>query len=334
MAKIAVLGAGSWGTALAKALAERDHEVALWARSADIAAKIRAERENTAYLPGVALPDRVSTTHSLQDAMDGASSVYIVVPSHGLREVLVQAIPYLPSHGPIISASKGIENSSLLLMSQVIESVLPTSMRARVCALGGPSFARETGLGMPTAVCIACKDQELARGVQQELAGDRLRVYTTDDVMGVEVGGALKNVIAIAVGAADGLGFGHNARAALITRGLAEMSRLAMHLGAHPLTMSGLAGLGDLVLTCTGDLSRNRRVGLELARGRSLASVVGDMRMVAEGVRTAKSAHALAIREQVDMPITAEVNAALYEGKAPLTAVESLLARVPRSERD
>jgi len=334
MAKIAVLGAGSWGTALAKALAERDHEVALWARSADIAAKIRAERENSAYLPGVALPDGVVATHSLQDALEGASSVYLVVPSHGLREVLVQALPYLPSHGPIISASKGIENSSLLLMSQVIEGVLPASMRSRVCALGGPSFARETGLGMPTAVCVACKDQELARSVQHELAGDRLRVYTTDDVMGVEVGGALKNVIAIAVGAADGLGFGHNARAALITRGLAEMSRLAIHLGAHPLTMAGLAGLGDLVLTCTGDLSRNRRVGLELARGRSLASVVGDMRMVAEGVRTAKSAHDLAIRENVDMPITAEVNAALYEGKAPVAAVESLLSRVPRSERD
>ncbi|MEY4576847.1 MAG: hypothetical protein RL701_1550 [Pseudomonadota bacterium] len=334
MSNIAVLGAGSWGTAIAKALAERDHVVTLWARSPEVAEKLAAERENSAYLPGITLPDRLRITHELSAALDGATSVYFVVPSHGLREVLVQALPYLPAEGPLVSASKGIENSSLLMMSQVIEDLLPEPMRHRVCALGGPSFARETALAMPTAVCVGSKSEDHALTVQAELSGDRLRVYTTDDVIGVEVGGALKNVMAIAVGAADGLGFGHNARAGLITRGLAEMSRLAIHMGAHPLTLAGLSGLGDLVLTCTGDLSRNRRVGLELGRGRSLQAILGEMRMVAEGVRTAKSAHALALRENVDMPITREVHAALYEGKAPLAAVESLLARVPRPERD
>jgi len=334
MSKVTVLGAGSWGTALAKALAERGHQVALWARTQEVAAKLRAERENSAYLPGIALPTNVHATHELPKALEGASSVYIVVPSHGLREVLTQALPFLPERGPLISASKGIENASLLLMTQVIEDVVPPAHRGRVCALGGPSFAREVGAGMPTCVCIASKDQELATQVQLELASDRLRVYTTDDLIGVEVGGALKNVMAIAVGAADGLECGHNARAALITRGLAEMARLAIHLGAHPMTLAGLSGLGDLVLTCTGDLSRNRRVGLELARGRTLAEVLGEMRMVAEGVKTTKSAHALAAREGVDMPITREVHAALYEGKAPLAAVESLLSRVPRPERD
>jgi glycerol-3-phosphate dehydrogenase (NAD(P)+) len=334
MSTIAVLGAGSWGTALAKTLAERDHTVALWSRGAELSARLASERENAGYLPGVKLPENIRPTHELASALRGATTVYVVVPSHGLREVMTQALPWLPKHGAIISATKGIENASLLLMTQVLEQLLPSEMRHRVCALGGPSFARETALGMPTAVCLAGRDPELAHVAQHELAGERFRVYTTDDLVGVEVGGALKNVMAIAVGAADGLGFGHNARAALITRGLAEMARLAVHLGAHPMTLAGLSGLGDLVLTCTGDLSRNRRVGLELARGRKLADVLGEMRMVAEGVRTARSAHALAVRENVDMPITREVHAALYEDKPPLAAVESLMSRVPRSERD
>jgi glycerol-3-phosphate dehydrogenase (NAD(P)+) len=334
MSIVAVLGAGSWGTALAKTLAERGHNVRLWARSPELVSSIRAEGENSAYLPGIALPKNVHATHELPTALEGAVSVYVVVPSHGLRDVLSRAVPYIPANAAVISASKGIENETLLLMTDVIQQVLPSSMRNQICALGGPSFAREAGLGMPTAVSIACKDPMLGKRLQTELNGDRFRVYTTDDLLGVELGGALKNVIAIAVGAADGLGFGHNARAGLITRALAEMSRLAIHLGAHPMTLAGLSGLGDLVLTCTGDLSRNRRVGLELARGRTLQEVLSEMRMVAEGVRTAKSAHALATREGVDMPITREVHAALYEGKAPLDAVESLLSRVPRPERD
>jgi len=331
---VTVLGAGSWGTALAKVLAERQHDVRLWARSSELVRSISTDGENAAYLPGISLPSNVRATNDLAQALDGAVSVYVVVPSHGLRDVLTKALPYLPPKAALISASKGIENDSLLLMTQVIEQIVPAGMKNQVCALGGPSFAKEAGLGMPTAVCIASKDQGLAERVQLELMNDRFRVYTTDDLIGVELGGALKNVVAIAVGAADGLGCGLNARAALITRALAEMSRLAIHMGAHPLTLAGLAGLGDLVLTCTGDLSRNRRVGLELARGRTLDEVVGEMRMVAEGVRTAKSAHALATREGVDMPITREVHAALYEGKAPQEAVSSLLSRVPRPERD
>jgi len=334
MSTIAVLGAGSWGTALAKTLAERGHQVALWARDSEFAARLASERENKTYLPGAALPPAIRPTHDLREALTGVGSVYVVVPSHGFRDVVTQAVPFLPERGAIISATKGIENDSLLLMTQVLEDLLPAAMRYRVCALGGPSFAHETALGMPTAVCLAGRNTELAERAQHELAGDRFRVYTTDDLAGVEIGGALKNVIAIAVGAADGLGFGHNARAALITRGLAEMTRLATHFGAHPLTLAGLSGLGDLVLTCTGDLSRNRKVGLELARGRKLADVLADMRMVAEGVRTAKSVHALAQREGIDMPIATEVHAALYEGKPPLAAVESLLSRVPRPERD
>lgn len=334
MAIVSVLGAGSWGTALAKTLGERGHDVRLWARSSELVRSMSAERENAAYLAGISLPPSVRPTHDLADALRDAVSVYVVIPSHGLRAVLAHALPHLPTQAALISASKGIENDSLLLMTQVIQQLVPKAMHAQVCALGGPSFAREAGLGMPTVVSVACKDPVLARRVQLELTSDRFRVYTTDDVVGVELGGALKNVIAIAVGAADGLGFGHNARAGLITRALAEMSRLAIHMGAHPMTLAGLSGLGDLVLTCTGDLSRNRRVGLELGRGRTLSEVLADMRMVAEGVRTAKSAHALAVREGVDMPITREVHAALYEGKAPLEAVESLLSRVPRPERD
>ena len=334
MATVTVLGAGSWGTAIAKTLAEGQHDVRLWARSAELARSIQQDRANAAYLPEIALPSNVRATHELAQALEGAVSVYLVVPSHGMRDVLKQALPFLPPKAALISASKGIENESLLLMTQVIEQIVPAAMRGQVCALGGPSFAREAGLGMPTAVSIASKDASLASRVQLELMNDRFRVYTTDDLIGVELGGALKNVIAIAVGAADGLGFGHNARAALITRALAEMARLAIHMGAHPMTLAGLSGLGDLVLTCTGDLSRNRRVGLELARGRTLSEVVGEMRMVAEGVRTAKSAHALATREHIDMPITREVHAALYEGKPPIEAVTSLMSRVPRPERD
>jgi glycerol-3-phosphate dehydrogenase (NAD(P)+) len=334
MSKVAVLGAGSWGTALGKALADHGHEVWLWARSAEMANRLSAERENNPYLPGIKLPPSLFPTHDLAGALHGARTVLFVVPSHGLREVVIQSLPHLPKQGPIVTATKGIENSSLMMMSQVIEQQLPAGAQHRVCALGGPSFANETALGMPTAVCLAGRERKLAEEVQQQLASDRFRVYTTDDLVGVELGGALKNVMAIAVGAADGLGYGHNARAALITRGLAEVARLATQMGANPMTLAGLAGLGDLVLTCTGDQSRNRRVGLELGRGRKLSDVLGEMRMVAEGVRTAKSAHALAEREGVDMPITREVYRALYEDKPPHEAVESLMSRAPRPERD
>lgn len=334
MDSVTVLGAGSWGTAIAKGLADHGHQVRLWARREDQALGIQELRENQAYLSGFRLPENLIATHDLERALHGSSGVYVVVPSHGLRQVVRDAVPFLPKRGPIVTATKGIENDSLHWMTQVLEDVLPAALHGRVCALGGPSFAREVAAGMPSAVCLAGRDEAVALTAQHQLASERFRVYTTDDVVGVEIGGALKNVMAIAAGAADGLGFGHNARAALITRGLAEMARLGMQLGANPLTLAGLSGLGDLVLTCTGDLSRNRHVGIEMGKGRTLAEVLAEMRMVAEGVRTAKSAYDLAQREGVDMPITTEVYRALYEAKPPLEAVTSLLSRTLRSERD
>jgi glycerol-3-phosphate dehydrogenase (NAD(P)+) len=329
-----VLGAGSWGTAIAKGLADRGHRVRLWSRREDQASRIQETRENSEYLPGVQMPEALFATHDLERALAGSEGVYVVVPSHGLRQVVREATPFMPPRGPIVTATKGIENDSLHWMTQVLEDVLPSTMHGRICALGGPSFAREVAAGMPSAVCLASRDHKVGLVAQEQLAGERFRVYTTEDIVGVEIGGALKNVMAIAAGAADGLGFGHNARAALITRGLAEMARLGQALGANPLTLAGLSGLGDLVLTCTGDLSRNRRVGLEMGGGRTLAQVLADMRMVAEGVKTAKSAYDLAVRERVDMPITTEVYRALYEGKPPIEAVTSLLSRTLRQERD
>jgi glycerol-3-phosphate dehydrogenase (NAD(P)+) len=334
MDTVTVLGAGSWGTAIAKGLADHGHRVRLWARREEQARGIQEQRENTVYLPGAPLPENLLVTHDLERALAGSQGVYVVVPSHGLRQVVRDAVAFMPSRGPIVTATKGIENESLHWMTHVLEDVLPSAMHSRVCALGGPSFAREVAAGMPSAVCLASRDPEIGVTAQQQLASERFRVYTTEDVIGVEIGGALKNVMAIAAGAADGLGFGHNARAALITRGLAEMARLGAHLGANPLTLAGLSGLGDLVLTCTGDLSRNRRVGLEMASGKTLAAVLADMRMVAEGVKTAKSAYDIAQREGVDMPITTEVYRALYEEKPPIEAVSSLLSRTLKAERD
>jgi len=334
MTRVAVLGAGSWGTALAGHLARKGVEARLWARRPALALEIRRRGENPAYLAGVPLAERVHVTGDLDEALAGADMVFFVVPSHGLRELARSCKELLPADAPIVSATKGIENDSLMLMTEVLRDELGAAAEPRLCALGGPSFAREVALELPTVVCVAGSDHAVACDVQGLLTSDRFRVYSTEDVVGVELGGALKNVIAIAAGAADGLGFGHNARAGLITRGIAEITRLATQMGAHPQTLAGLSGLGDLVLTCTGDLSRNRSVGMELGKGRPLEQVLSEMKMVAEGVRTAKSAHRLAEREGVDMPITAEVYRALYEGKSPISAVESLLGRPPRPERD
>jgi glycerol-3-phosphate dehydrogenase (NAD(P)+) len=334
MTRVAVLGAGSWGTALAKHLAQKGYATRLWARNPELAARIDRTRQNPGYLPGVMLPDALFVTSDLATALADAELVLVVVPSHGLRELARKFAPLLPGSAIVVSATKGIENDSLMLMTQVLLAELGQAAEPRLCALGGPSFAREVAADLPTAVSVASTDLDTAQRAQAWLAGDRFRVYSTEDVVGVEVGGALKNVIAIAAGAADGLGFGHNARAGLITRGIAEISRLALQLGANPQTLAGLSGMGDLVLTCTGDLSRNRSVGIELGRGRSLEDVLGEMTMVAEGVRTAKSAFDLARRENVDMPITTEVYRALYEGKSPISAVESLLGRALRAERD
>lgn len=330
---VAVLGAGSWGTALAKLLADQGCDTRLWARRQEQAEAIQAKRENEAYLPGFTLPDTLRATSDLADALASAELVVSVVPTHGLRAVLTDAGPLFPEGAPIVSATKGIENSTLDMVSAIFEESLPEDRHRYLTYLGGPSFAKEVAADIPTAVCIAGKDEAVTAEAQKVLATGRFRVYTTDDVVGVELGGALKNVVAIAAGIADGLGFGHNTRAAIITRGLAEITRLAVDLGANPLTLAGLSGMGDLVLTCTGDLSRNRQVGLRLGKGQKLPEILESMQMVAEGVRTSKSAYHLSEREDIDMPITREVYRMLYEAKTPMQAVGELMGRPLRIER-
>lgn len=332
--RAAVLGAGSWGTALGKVLAENGLQTTLWGLPSDPIREINEQHENPKYLSGIQLPTNLRATDSLDGALEGADLVMLVVPSHVLREVANQLAPRLPLSVPVITAIKGIENDSLMLPSQILTNILPPDRHAQLTFLAGPSFAREVAQGIPTAVLVAAHSSAYAQVAQDALNNSRLRVYSTDDVIGVEVGGALKNVVAIAAGISDGLGFGHNSRAALITRGLAEIGRLATKLGAHPLTMSGLSGMGDLVLTCTGDLSRNRHVGIELGKGKKLPKILSEMTMVAEGVRTTKSAYELSRREHVPMPIVEGMYRILYEHADPRNEVAELMARTPRPERD
>ena len=329
--RIAVIGAGAWGTALADLLARNGEEVRLWARESDVVASIDDRHVNERFLEGFTLAPSLRAYGDLAEALADAELAVIATPSQVLRSVIRRCATTFSSSAVIVVASKGIERDSLCVMTDVAAAELPGRP---MVALSGPSFAAEVAARQPTAIVAASSDAAAAELVQRVCSSPTFRVYTQADVIGVELGGALKNVIAIAAGAAEGLGFGNNARAGLITRGIAEIARLAVHMGAHPQTLAGLSGLGDLVLTCTGDLSRNRRVGLELGRGRSLPEVLADMTMVAEGVKTAASAHALADREGVEMPITTEVYRALYEGKAPAAAVESLLTRALRPERD
>ncbi len=325
--KATVLGAGAWGTVLAKVLAEKGDDVWLWARRSDLAEPINEDHENVRYLPGITLPHNLRATHDLVRALDGANLVVFVAPSHATREVARLAAPYIPRGVPLVSATKGIENDSLMFMDEVLTSELPSDCADRLALLSGPSFARELARHLPTAVVVASRDKSTCSEVVKRFHTSYLRLYASEDVPGVECGGALKNVIAIATGAIEGLGFGHNTRAALITRGLAEMARLAMARGGSVLTLAGLAGLGDLVLTCTGELSRNRTVGLELGRGRKLAEVLASLGHVAEGVRTARSAYDLSVKLRVDMPIMREVHAVLYDDKPLDKAVADLMAR-------
>jgi glycerol-3-phosphate dehydrogenase (NAD(P)+) len=330
--RIAVLGAGSWGTALAVHCAAIGHAVDLWGRDASLMREVTRTRANTAYLPGIPLAPAIAPTASLETALARATLVIAAVPSHGMRHVLRAAAPFLRDGAVVVSATKGLEIDSLARMSQVVAE--ETGPSRPVAVLSGPSFALEVASGLPTAVVVASTDADAAARVQHTLKGPALRLYGSDDVTGVEFGGALKNVIAIAAGVVEGLGIGHNAMAALITRGLVEMSRLACAEGSRRETLAGLSGLGDLVLTCTGDLSRNRHVGIELGRGRALGEILAEMRMVAEGVRTTAAALALGARHGVELPLAAQMSAVL-EGRTPARqAVEALMLRPQRSELD
>lgn len=330
--RIAVIGAGSWGTALALAAARNRHDVTLWAREPEIANLIRAERKNPFYLSDIELPRNIRATASLEEALHQSNSVLIVVPSHAFREMTERMLPFLNGEVILVSATKGVENKTLMRMDEVIADVLRESFEPRFAVLSGPSFAREVATGDPTAIVAASRDLSLSEEVQKQLSSNVLRVYTNDDVVGVELGGAVKNVVAIASGVVRGLGFGTNAVAAIITRGLAEMTRLALAQGARRETMAGLAGLGDLVLTCTGELSRNRYVGIELGRGRKLAEILGEMREVAEGVKTTRAIYELGLRLNIDMPITASIHALLYEDKPALEAANELMGRPLKRE--
>ena len=330
--RIAVIGAGSWGTALANLLAKKGLEVILWAYERELVERLQATWVNDLYLPEIKLDGRLQFTAELAAAVTGRQVVVLVSPSQVMRRVVEQLRPSLERDCLLVSAAKGIENDTLLLMSEVLEQVLGGAVASRCAYLSGPSFAREVAAELPTAVAIAADEGEVARSAQELFHTDYFRVYTNPDVVGTELGGALKNVIALAAGVSDGLGFGHNARAGLITRGLVEMARLGAAKGAKAETFAGLAGMGDLVLTCTGDLSRNRTVGMELGRGRKLGEILSGMRMVAEGVKTTLSAYQLAQQLGVAMPITEQMYRILYADKPPRQAVSELMLRQQRAE--
>lgn len=336
MSTIAIIGAGAWGTGLSIAVGRKGaHEVRLWALETEVRESIVEHHENRLFLPGYRIPNSVTPTNDIREAIEGSDIVVSVMPSHHCRALFAEAQAYLQPEMLLVSATKGLENETLLRMSEVITQVVRDTRKftPRIGALSGPSFAKEVARGDPTVIAVASADADLVRTVQSEFSDPAFRIYTNQDLVGVELGGALKNVIAIAAGICDGLGLGHNSVAALITRGLAEITRLAVACGARPETMSGLAGLGDLVLTCTGDLSRNRSVGVELGRGRRLPEIIAGMHgMVAEGVLTTNAALGLARSKQVEMPITEQMYAILQKGKAPRSAIYELMTRTGKSE--
>jgi glycerol-3-phosphate dehydrogenase (NAD(P)+) len=328
--RIGVLGSGSWGTALAVHLAGTGHDVRLWARDRSLAEHMSATRENSTYLPGITLPPALTPTHDMSAALDEAQFVVVAVPSHGVRDVARLASTHLPRACSIVSATKGLEEGTLLRMSQVLRHEL--SDAGEIVVLSGPSFASELARKMPTAIVAAGESNAVVEAVMAHFRSPALRLYGSADVIGVELGGSLKNIIAIAAGVVEGLGLGHNALAALITRGLVELSRLAVAVGAQRDTLAGLAGLGDLVLTCTGDLSRNRRVGLELAKGESLKQILARTKMVAEGVRTTEAALALSARYGIELPIAREMSDVLAGRSDAQTAIRNLMGRKQKLE--
>jgi len=329
--KVAVIGGGSWGTTLADLLASKGVDVTIWIRERELMADIKSKGENSWYMPGVKLSPNLHVSMDRDQTCAGKDCFLMAVPSQFMRSVLGDLRELMPKNPAIICASKGIELDTGKTMSEVCEEAMG-GKKHRFAALSGPSFAYEVIRRMPTAVSLGCKDKDLAKEAQELFATDYFRVYTNKDVKGVELGGAVKNIIAIAAGVTDELGFGTNARAALITRGLAEISRLGSKMGANPKTFMGLSGLGDLVLTCTGDLSRNRQVGKRLARGQKLMDILGEMKMVAEGVKTTQAVFELSKKLKVDLPITEQVHAILYEDKEPALAVRDLMTRALKDE--
>jgi glycerol-3-phosphate dehydrogenase (NAD(P)+) len=330
--RIGVIGGGSFGTALARLLGELDHDVVLWFRTPDLAQAVVAEQENSVYLPGFPLPPTIRPTASMEQAVHDRELLLAVTPSHVLRGVMLQARAHIKGRPYIVSAAKGIEEGSLKRMSEVLAEVFGPEFGDRIAVLSGPSFAREVAAGMPTAVTAAAPRIDTAEVVQAVFRAPTFRVYSGTDVAGVELGGAVKNVIAIAAGVSDGLGLGHSSRAALITRGVAEIARLVAKIGGQPQTVSGLSGVGDLVLTCTGDLSRNRTVGLRIGRGETLQNILTSMKMVAEGVRNSISVCALAQRVGVEMPIAEQIRLMLHEDKPARQVVGDLMSRQAKPE--
>jgi glycerol-3-phosphate dehydrogenase (NAD(P)+) len=327
-----VLGAGSWGTALASLLAGKGYTVTAWDKDQAVLEDIAKHHRNDRYLPGAALPATLHASGDVHKALEGAELVVLAVPSHAIRPVVIEAKRHVHAGTPIVCVAKGIELESLMTMSEVIEDILPVPLHPYIAVLSGPSFAKEVAKGLPTAVTVAARWERVAKQVQDAFHTKTFRPYTSSDVMGCEIGGCVKNVVAIAAGISDGFGFGANSLAALITRGLAEITRLAMRKGANPLTLSGLSGLGDLVLTCSSDLSRNRTVGRGLAAGKTIDQIQQELGQVAEGVRNAKSARELARRLGVEMPITEGIYRVLYEGVNPKDAVTQLMMRETKPE--
>jgi glycerol-3-phosphate dehydrogenase (NAD(P)+) len=327
-----ILGAGSWGTALASVLAAKGHDVVLWGRDAAVLDAVARRHENPHYLPGIPLPEALGATTDLGGALEGAELVVVAVPSGAMREVVSEAKPSLRVGTAVVSAAKGIEGGTFMTMSEVLEDVLPVPLHPYLCCLGGPSFAKEVARQLPTAVTIAGRWERVTRQLQDAFHTRSFRPYTSTDVVGCEIGGCVKNVIAIAAGISDGMGFGQNARAALITRGLSEMARLAVRKGANPMTLSGLAGLGDLVLTCCSEMSRNRTVGFGLGQGKSLQAVQLEVGQVAEGVHSARAVRDLSRTLQVEMPIVEVVHRVLHEGLPARQAVIDLMMRETKAE--
>jgi glycerol-3-phosphate dehydrogenase (NAD(P)+) len=329
--RVAVVGAGGWGTALSVLLKDKGHDVFLWARDPEYAELMSRKRENERYLPGVRIPEEVKVTSDLSVIGD-CSAVVLAVPSHGMREICGKMVPYLRRDHLLLSGAKGIELGSLKRMSEVIREVVGDVVDKPPAAISGPTHAEEVGRRMASAAVVACSDIDVARRFQEMLMGPYFRVYTSRDIVGVELGGSLKNVVAIAVGIGDGLSFGDNARGALITRGLAEIARLGIAMGANPLTFAGLSGMGDLVTTCISKYSRNRWVGEQIGKGRKLEDVLSEMVMVAEGVKTTIAAMELSKKMGIEMPITSQVYEVLFQGKDPMKAVSELMLRMPKEE--